>query len=176
MHEQGTGGDSIVRGLRRAGVDAVFGVISVHNLPIYDALLRQGSIRVIPARSEAGTVNMADGYARAGGRLGVAITSTGTGAGNAAGALIEAQTAGSPILHLTGQVESGYLDQGRGFLHEARDQLGMLRAVSKAAMRPIHANVVSGTLHAAIEQALTAPRGVVSVEVPIDYQYAMVDG
>ncbi len=105
MNEQETGGELIVRALKAAGVDTVFGIISIHNIPIYDAIARHGGIRAIPARSEPGAVNMADGYARSTGKLGVAITSTGTGAGNAAGALVEAQTAGTPLpvsyTHLT---------------------------------------------------------------------------
>ncbi|HEY7064246.1 MAG TPA: thiamine pyrophosphate-binding protein [Chloroflexota bacterium] len=175
MSESGTGGDAVVRALKHAGVDTVFGLISIHNLPIYDGIQRQGGIRAVPTRSEPGAVNMADGYARATGRLGVAITSTGTGAGNACGALVEAQTAGSAVLHLTGQVDSGYLDKGRGYIHEPKDQLGMLRGVSKAAYRPIDAAMVPWTVYAAMQQALAAPRGVIGVELPIDYQYAQIE-
>jgi acetolactate synthase I/II/III large subunit len=175
MGETYTGGDAIVRALKLAGVDTVFGIISIHNMAIYDAIARQGGIRAVPSRSEPGAVNMADGYARATGGLGVVITSTGTGAGNASGSLVEAQTAGSPVLHLTGQVDSGYLDKGRGYIHEPKDQLNMLRAISKAAHRPISAEAVPWTMQTAIEQALSAPRGVVSVEVPVDYQYATIE-
>ena len=113
-----TGGDIIVQALKAAGVDTVFGVISIHNIPIYDAIARQGDICTIANRGEAGAVNMADGYAKATGKLGVAITSTGSGVGNAAGALIEAQTNGTPLLHITGQIDSPYLDQGKGFIHD----------------------------------------------------------
>jgi acetolactate synthase I/II/III large subunit len=56
-----TGGDAIVGTLRAAGVDTVFGVISIHNIPIFDAIRRQGGIRLVPSRGEAGAVNMADG-------------------------------------------------------------------------------------------------------------------
>ena len=70
---------------------------------------------------------MADAYARVSGTLGVCVTSTGTGAGNAAGALVEAITAGTPMLHLTGQIESDYLDRDLGFIHEAPAQLAMLQ-------------------------------------------------
>ena len=106
MEDRITVGDAVVAELARAGVDTVFGIISIHNIPIYDALARHGGFRVVKPRGESGAVNMADAYARAGGKLGVAITSTGTGAGNAAGALIEAETAGTPLLHVTGQVPS----------------------------------------------------------------------
>lgn len=174
MADTFTGGDAVVEILMTAGVEVVFGVISIHNIPIYDAIARRGGIRAVAARSESGALNMADGYARAGGRLGVAITSTGTGAGNAAGALVEATSAGSPVLHLTGQVASPHLDQGKGYIHEARDQLGMLRSVSKQAYRVSSLGELAPTLVAGIEGALAAPQGPVSVEIPIDYQHASV--
>ena len=84
MDESYTGGDVIVQALKATGVEYVFGIISIHNIPIYEAIARQGGIRPITNRSEPGAVNMADGYAKATGRLGVVITSTGAGAGNAA--------------------------------------------------------------------------------------------
>ena len=81
----GTGGDAVVTALRALGVDTVFGVASVHNLPILDAMTRQGEISVISVRHEQSAVHAADGYSRVTGRLGVAITSTGPGAANAMG-------------------------------------------------------------------------------------------
>jgi acetolactate synthase I/II/III large subunit len=168
-----SGGELVAQALRVAGVEAVFGIISIHNLPIYDAIGREGIIRAIINRSEPGAVNMADGYARATGKLGVAITSTGTGAGNAAGAIVEAQTAGTPLLHITGQIDSAFLDQGRGYIHEARDQFAMLRAISKEAFRVRTAASLPSVIQAAIRTALTAPMGVVSVEIPINFQKAL---
>ncbi|MBX5490536.1 MAG: hypothetical protein IRZ14_05210, partial [Chloroflexi bacterium] len=174
MSEQPTGGDAVVRVLEQAGVEVVFGIISIHNLPLYDAIQRRGTLRAITSRSEAGAANMADAYARASGKLGVVLTSTGAGAGNAMGSLVEAQTAGSPVLHLTGNIASTAHGLGRGAIHEAKDQLGMLQAVSKAAWRVPAPAAIPWTVHAAIEAALSAPRGVVSVEIPIDFQYAAV--
>ena len=74
-----TVGDLIAAFLNACGVGAAFGVISIHNMPILDAIGRAGKIRFVPSRGEAGAVNMADAYARVGDRLGVAVTSTGTG-------------------------------------------------------------------------------------------------
>ena len=169
-----TVGDAVVAELARAGVDTVFGIISIHNIPIYDALSRHGGFRVVKPRGESGAVNMADAYARVGGRLGVAITSTGTGAGNAAGALIEAETAGTPLLHITGQVPSEHIDSGRGYIHECRDQLSMLKSISKQAHRIRRPEQASSTTRLAIGQALEAPTGPVSVEIPIDYQSRLI--
>ena len=130
-----TVGELAARFLEQCGVKAAFGVISIHNMPILDAFHTRQKIRFVSARGEAGACNMADAYARVTGLLGVCVTSTGTGAGNAAGALVEALTAGTPMLHLTGQIESDYLDRDLGFIHEAPAQLAMLRSVSKAAFR-----------------------------------------
>lgn len=165
-----TGGDIIVQALKAAGIDTIFGVISIHNIPIYDAMARQGGIRVITNRGEAGAVNMADGYAKATSKLGVAITSTGSGVGTGAGALIEAQTNGTPLLHITGQIDSPYLDQGKGFIHEGKGQFALLQAISKAAFRVSSINSLSSTIQHAIELAQAAPTGLVSVEIPIDIQ------
>src|SRR5699024_2365506 len=86
--------NAIVRELVKAGVDTVFGIVSIHNLPIYNAIYEENSIRVVTARGESGAVNMADAYSRTTGNLGVVITSTGAGAGNAAGSLTETWNSG----------------------------------------------------------------------------------
>jgi len=167
-----TVGDTIANFLDAQSVDAVFGVISIHNMPILDAIGRLGTVRFVPSRGEAGAVNMADACARVSGNLSVAVTSTGTGAGNAAGALIEALTAGSPVLHLTGQIETEYIDQDLGFIHEAPAQLDMLKSVSKAAYRIACPEDTLKVLENAAREALTAPMGPVSVEIPVDVQKA----
>ncbi|MQY28702.1 thiamine pyrophosphate-binding protein [Nocardia aurantia] len=164
------GGDLLVQVLREAGVDTVFGIVSVHNQPLVEAVARE--LRFVPVRHEATAVNAADGYARATGGLGCALTSTGTGAGNAAGSLIESLAAGTPVLHVTGQVESRYLGSGRGFIHETKDQLGMLQAVSAHAATILDADSAGKILRDGVSRALARPGGPVSVEWPIDLQYA----
>lgn len=180
-----TVGELVAAFLEECGVRAAFGVISIHNMPILDAFGRRAAaaatrgaaapIRFVPARSEPGAVNMADAYARVSGGLGVAVTSTGTAAGNACGAMVEALTAGTPVVHLTGQIEVPYLDRDLAYIHEAPEQLDMLRAVSKAAFRVRSAETALGTLREAVRVALTAPRGPVSVEIPIDIQATEID-
>jgi acetolactate synthase-1/2/3 large subunit len=165
-----TVGELAARFLEQCGVKAAFGVISIHNMPILDAFHRRQQIRFVSARGEAGACNMADAYARVTGKLGVCVTSTGTGAGNAAGALIEAMTAGTPMLHLTGQIESDYLDRDLGYIHEAPAQLAMLSAAGKAAFRIRNAETALATLREATRLAFTPPCGPVSIEIPIDIQ------
>ncbi|QYB01275.1 thiamine pyrophosphate-binding protein [Rhodococcus sp. USK10] len=166
----GNGGDLLVQVLREAGVDTVFGIVSVHNQPLVQAVAKH--LRFVPVRHEATAVSAADGYARATGGLGCAITSTGTGAGNAAGSLIESLSAGTSVLHVTGNVESRYLGSGRGFIHETKDQLGMLTATSKHAATILDTDSAGKVLREGIAAALAAPGGPSSIEWPIDLQYA----
>lgn len=165
-----TVGDYIAHYLAEVGVTTMFGVISIHNMPILDAVARQGRIRFVPARGEAGAMNMADAYARVSGGLGVCITSTGTAAGNAAGAQAEALTAGSRVLHITTQVDLGYADRDRAAIHDVPRQPEMLRGVSKSVHRMWDANGAVGALTAAVSDALSAPSGPVSLEIPVDVQ------
>ena len=102
--------------------------------------------------------------------LGVIFSSTGPGAANAIGGLIEARFAGSPVLHITGQTATKFADRGVGTVHDAYDQLGMLGSVSKTAYRIRSAQQAMGVLTRAAAEALTPPTGPVSVEVPIDLQ------
>lgn len=168
-----TVGEAIARTLEQYEVSAIYGIISIHNLPIADAIGRREKIRFVPARGEAGAVTMADAHGRFSG-LGVALTSTGAGAGNAVGSMIEALNAGTPMLHLTGQVEKAYLDADVGFIHETKDQMGFLRACSKRAYRVSSPEQAIATLHKAIQEAQTPPCGPVAIEIPIDIQNTQV--
>jgi acetolactate synthase-1/2/3 large subunit len=167
-------GDAIARALADMGVTTMFGVISIHNMPILDAVARQGRIRFVPARGEAGAMNMADAFARVSRSLGVVITSTGTAAGNAAGSQVEALTAGSPVLHLTTQVDREFVDRDRAAIHDVPRQPDMLEAISKTYWRVWEPAATIETLLSAAREALTAPSGPVTVEIPVDVQRAEV--
>jgi acetolactate synthase-1/2/3 large subunit len=175
MSNKTTVGELIAAFLEQCGVQTAFGVISIHNMPILDAIHNRGKIRYVGARGEAGAVNMADGLARVSGGLGVAFTSTGTAAGNAAGAMVEALTAGTALLHITGQIETEYLDKDLAYIHEAPDQLSMLQSISKAAFRVRSVETALPTIREAVRVAQTAPSGPVSVEIPIDIQAAEIE-
>ncbi len=168
-------GDTLARGLADLGVTTVFGVISIHNMPILDAIARQGRIRFVPARGEAGAMNMADAYARVSRSLGVVVTSTGTAAGNAAGSQVEALTAGSPVLHITTQVDRIFMDRDRAAIHDVPRQADMLKAVSKSYMRVWEARQALDVLVAAATAALTAPSGPVTLEIPVDVQRESIE-
>jgi len=168
-------GDLIAEFLTQCGVTTAFGVISVHNIPMLDGIGRRNAIHFVMARGEMGAGHMADGYARVGGGLGVLFSSTGPGAANAVAGLVEARFAGTPLLHITGQTDTRFVDREVGTVHDVPDQLGMLRAVSKAAFRIRAADQALGVLTRAAVTALTAPTGPVSVEVPIDIQRTEIE-
>src|SRR5262249_22321403 len=167
-------GDAIARALADMGVPTIFGVISIHNMPILDAVARQGRVRFVPARGEAGAMNMADAFARVSRSLGVVITSTGTAAGNAAGSQVEALTAGSPVLHITTQVDREFVDRDRAAIHAVPARPDMLQAISKPYWRVWEPAATIETLRSAAREALTAPSGPVTVEIPVDVQRAEV--
>jgi acetolactate synthase-1/2/3 large subunit len=168
-------GDLVAEFLALCGVTTAFGVVSVHNIPMLDGIGRRNAIRFVMARGELGAGHMADGYARVTGELGVLFSSTGPGAANAVAGVIEAGFAGTPLLHLTGQTATKFVDRGMGSVHDVPDQLGMLKAISKAAFRVRSAQSALGTLTTAAALALTAPMGPVSVEIPIDIQRTPIE-
>ncbi|PYO17218.1 MAG: acetolactate synthase, partial [Candidatus Rokuibacteriota bacterium] len=93
-----TGGEWVVEALAAEGVRYVFGIPGVHNLAIYDALLRQARITHVLARHEAGAAFMADGYARASGAPAVVVVTTGPGATNTLTPLVESYAGSIPVL------------------------------------------------------------------------------
>jgi acetolactate synthase I/II/III large subunit len=170
-----TVGDLVAEFLSACGVTTVFGIASVHNIPMLDGIGRRNTIRFVMARGELGGAHMADGYARVSEGLGVIISSTGPGAANTIGGLIEARFAGSPVLHITGQSATKFVDQGKGSVHDPYDQTGMMASVCKGAYRIRSAQNALGVLTQAAVEALSAPMGPVSVEVPIDLQRAKIE-
>ena len=115
----------IVEALERLGVSVAFGLPGVHNLAIWKAL-SESSIRLVGVRHEQAAVYAADGYARATGRLGVAVVTTGPGAANTLGATGEAMASGSPVLVIATDIPAAIRrpDTYRGSLHPVA-QLGI---------------------------------------------------
>ena len=167
-------GDLVAEFLHCIGVEDVFGVVSVHNIPMLDAIGRRNYIKMIPARGEMGAGHMADGYARAKNGLGVVFTSTGPGAANVAGAIVESRFSGSAVLHFTGQTATENIDKNQGTVHDVSDQLGMLSSISKVALRIDKPENVLEKLLDAVKIALTPPTGPVSIEIPIDIQRTVI--
>lgn len=162
--------DAIVQELVNAGVDTIFGIVSIHNMPIYEAMIKEGSIRMATARGESGAVNMADAYARSTGKLGVVITSTGAGAGNGAGSLTETWNSGTPLLHITGEADSNFIGKDLRYIHECKDQQQMMDGVSKTSYLLKLPHQITPFMQTAIKDALEVPKGPVTVSIPTNFQ------
>ena len=174
MSSDYTVGDLVAEFLSACGVTTAFGIASIHNIPMLDAIGRRNTIRFMMARGELGGLHMADGYARVNGGLGVFFSSTGPGAANTVGGLIEAHFAHSPVLHITGHTATRFADRELGTVHDPYDQLGMMKSVGKSAYRIRSAQQAMGVLTRAAVDALSAPMGPVSIEIPIDLQRAKI--
>lgn len=165
-----TGGQALVAQLEAIGVEVVFGIPGVHNLAIFDAL-RDSAIRTIVVRHEGAAAGAADGYARATGRLGVCVTTTGPGAANTAAAMGEALASRSPVLQVSTQIESRLLGGrgGRWSLHEAPHQAEMMEAASVWSAGVAAAEAVPGMVVRGAEEAFGGRRGPAFLEVPHDF-------
>ncbi|WP_028061679.1 thiamine pyrophosphate-binding protein [Candidatus Solirubrobacter pratensis] len=159
----------MVEELERAGVEVAFGLPGVHNLALWEAL-RSSSIRLVGVRHEQTAAYAADGYARATGRLGVALTTTGPGAANTLAGVGEAWASRSPILVIATDIPSGLRREGayRGILHETAGQADMFAPVVKATHVAHTAGAVAGAAAAAIRDALAAPTRPVYLEISTD--------
>lgn len=175
MAETYTVSDMIAEFLDRCGTDTGFGIVSVHNIPLLDAISRRNRMRFVTPRGEMGAAHMADGYARTSGQLGVLVTSTGPGAANATSGIVEARFASTPLLHLTGQTSSRFVDRGMGSVHDVPDQLGIMGSAGKAAYRIRNARDALAVLKEAVLAAWTPPCGPVTVEIPIDIQREAIE-
>jgi acetolactate synthase-1/2/3 large subunit len=162
-----TGGEAVVRTLERLGVEVVFGIPGVHTLAIYDALY-SSPIRHVLARHEQGAGFMADGYARVSGKPGVVIVITGPGVTNIATAIGEAYADSSPVVVIASNVEQAWQGQMLGHLHDCKDQLGIMRAVTKWADRARSVEDVPRLLRTAFAEAVSGRRRPTHLEVPLD--------
>jgi acetolactate synthase-1/2/3 large subunit len=164
-----TGSELIVEELRRAGVEICFGLPGVHNLALWEAL-RESPIRLVGVRHEQAAAYAADGYARATGRLGVALTTTGPGAANTLGAVGEAWASRSPVLVIATDIPSTLRRPGeyRGVLHETDGQAAMFASVVKSTHVALDAPAVAPAAAAAVASARAAPTRPAYLEVATD--------
>jgi acetolactate synthase-1/2/3 large subunit len=172
-----TGAGLAVAALERAGVEVAFGLPGVHNLALWRAL-GESPIRLVGVRHEQTAAYAADGYARATGRIGVALTTTGPGAANTLGAVGEAWASRQPILVIATDIPARLRRPGvwRGVLHEATDQAAMFEPVVKRTYRVSEAEEVGAVVESAVREAMSPPRRPVYVEIPTDLLSADASG
>jgi acetolactate synthase-1/2/3 large subunit len=161
-----TGGQALARQLSRQGVEVIFGLPGDQLMTALDALVDTPEIRYIVTRHEQGTTYMADGYARASGRPGVAMVVPGVGVYNAASGLATAYACSSPVLLLAGQVNRNGIGKDLGLLHDIHDQLDVVRPITKWAERVIEPHAIPGAVREAFRQMTTGRPRPTEVEIP----------
>ncbi len=169
MTREMTGAKMVVQALKDQGVDTVFGYPGGAVLPIYDEVFLQNDIRHILVRHEQGAVHAAEGYARATGKPGVALVTSGPGATNAVTGLTDALMDSIPIVVLTGQVPTFMI--GSDAFQEA-DTVGITRPCTKHNWLVKDTNSLSETMHEAFHVATAGRPGPVLVDIPKDVQFA----
>lgn len=168
-----TGGQALVESLVGEGVHTLFGLPGVQLDGAFDALHgSQDRIRVLHTRHEQAAAYMADGYARVTGEVGICLVVPGPGLLNATAALSTAYACNSPVLCVTGQIQSDMIEFGRGLLHEIPNQLGMVRSVTKWARRAITPGDVPALVRDAFAELRTGRPRPVEIEIPPDTLFA----
>jgi acetolactate synthase-1/2/3 large subunit len=160
--------DAIMECLKAEGVDAVFGIPGGANLPTYDALYDAG-IRNILCRHEQGAGHAAEGYAKASGKVGVALATSGPGATNLVTAIADAMLDSVPTVFLTGQVRTDLM--GTDGFQEA-DTVGITMPVVKHSFQVLDPREIPHVIHEAFYVARTGRPGPVLVDVPQDVSRA----
>ncbi|MCF8120430.1 MAG: thiamine pyrophosphate-binding protein [Deltaproteobacteria bacterium] len=163
-----TGAEIIVSILRAHGVEVVFGIPSIHNLPLYEALRKDPAIRHILCRQETTATHMADGYARIKHRLGVSLTSTGPGTGYAVPAVQEAWGSDSPLLLITTNIPGDKIGKGTGALHELDGQDRLFEAITKEQVIVRSSEELGDKVQKAIDRVFDGRPGPVYLEIPTD--------
>ena len=169
MTRQMTGAKMVVQALKDQGVDTVFGYPGGAVLPIYDEIFQQNGIRHILVRHEQGAVHMAEGYARATGKVGVCLVTSGPGATDAVTGLTDALMDSIPIVVLTGQVPTFMI--GSDAFQEA-DTVGITRSCTKHNWLVRDTEDLPHIMHEAFHVASSGRPGPVLVDIPKDVQFA----
>src|SRR6266568_1753227 len=167
MSELLTGAQILCRTLVDAGVDVLFGYPGGAIMPFYDALHGHAGLRHILVRHEQAAAHAADGYARAGNRVGVCVATSGPGATNLVTGLATAHMDGSPVLAITGQVGRPML--GRDAFQET-DVVGVTMPVTKHNVLVRDVEDLADDLRTALAIAMEGRPGPVLVDVPKDVQ------
>ena len=171
-----TGGQALVASLIANGVDTIFALPGVQLDGAFDALYAEReAIRVIHPRHEQAAAYMADGYARSTGKVGACMVVPGPGLLNATAALSTAYACNSPVVCVTGQIQSDLIEFGRGLLHEIPNQLGMIRSVTKHAERATTPPEIPGLVQRAFAEVRGGRQRPVEIEIPPDTLFATAD-
>jgi len=162
-----TGAKALVEALKRQNVDVIFGIPGGATIPIYDVLYDTDEIRHILMRHEQCAAHAADGYARASGRVGVCMATSGPGATNLVTGIANAYMDSSPIVAFTGQVPKAYI--GKDAFQET-DIVGITTPITKYNFQVPKASEIPRIIKTAFYIASSGRPGPVLVDLPKDTQ------
>lgn len=157
-----TGAQIIVKTLKTLGVDTIFGYPGGIVLSIYDELFKQNDIKHILVRHEQAAVHAAEGYARASGKCGVVLVTSGPGAANTVSGIANAYLDGYPLVVLTGQVFSSLI--GKNAFQEV-NILDITKSCTKAGFQITSAEQIQDTLYKAFNCATSGKKAPVVVDM-----------
>ena len=160
-----SGGDIIVRALRDAGVNFVWGYPGGAALHIYDAIFRQDDVHHLLVRHEQAAVHAADGFSRATGQVGTALVTSGPGATNAITGIATAYMDSIPLVVISGQVPLTKIGQDA---FQETDMVGVSRPIVKHSFLVTRAEDIAATIAKAYYIASTGRPGPVVVDIPKD--------
>ena len=160
-----TGAQAIIASLEAEGVDTIFGYPGGQAIKIYDALYDSKKIRHVLARHEQGATHMADGYARATGKVGVVLVTSGPGATNTVTGIATAFMDSVPLVVITGQVTRGVI--GTDAFQES-DIVGITMPVVKHSFLLQSCDDLTRTFREAFYIASTGRPGPVLIDIPSD--------
>jgi acetolactate synthase-1/2/3 large subunit len=166
------GADVVLRAFEAEGVEVCFGMPGGAILPIYDAIARGTTVRHVLVRHEQGAGHMAEGYARAGGTVGVVLATSGPGATNLVTPIANAAMDSTPLVCVTGQVRTSTI--GTDAFQEC-DIVGVTLPLVKHSWQVRDVEDLAGVMHAAFEVARSGRPGPVLVDIPRDVQEAEVE-
>ncbi|MBQ4646490.1 MAG: biosynthetic-type acetolactate synthase large subunit [Candidatus Gastranaerophilales bacterium] len=160
-----SGAQILLKSLVKEGVEEIFGYPGGVVLPLYDALYMQDEIKHYLVRHEQAAVHAAEGYARASGRVGVAVVTSGPGACNTITGLANAYYDGTPLILITGQVNSKLI--GADAFQEA-DVVGITRSCCKHNYLVKDVKDLARIIKEAFYIATTGKKGPVVIDIPVD--------
>jgi len=166
MSKKITGGQSLIHSLYSEGVKVIFGLAGVQMYHAIISILDYPEMKFITTRHEQASTYMADGYARASGKIGVAMVVPGPGLQNASAGITNAYASSSPILIISGQINRDKIGKNIGILHEINDQIDIIAPITKWQKRVMIAKDIQNSIKESFLKIRTGRPRPVEIEIP----------
>ena len=161
-----TGGQALIHSIYNEGVRVIFGLPGVQMYHAVIPILDYPDMKFVTTRHEQATTYMADGYARASGKVGVAMVVPGPGLQNASAGITNAYSASTKVLVISGQISRDAISKNIGVLHEINDQLDIVRPITKWQARVLEAKHIAPAVQQSFYQLRTGRPRPVEIEMP----------